>query len=173
MFPLPTSRDKLAALCPDSTSEALSWLVCVVLSLNSLWGDDLFYDGIISECQAGCIRNLEFELGRFLKMELTFEEFFWGKFFQTRSIDYQGEEVKIAKSFQWENISPALPKEIGRVPLREICEHGAKHYVENIDLYLKPRTSWPKLTTPKVMVEDCHWPKVCSQGCFRREYAGS
>lgn len=39
--------------------------------------------------------------------------------FQVRGIDYEGDEVKVAK---W-------PKEIGAVPWREVCCSGCRRYV--------------------------------------------
>ena len=42
MFPLPTSREMLVASFPLLGDDEVAWLLCCVLSLNSLWGDDLF-----------------------------------------------------------------------------------------------------------------------------------
>lgn len=58
-------------------------------------------------------------------------------------------------------IGPALPAEIGVVPLAEVCKWGAKHYVEHFELYLKPRDQWEVVKPPRVMVRDEHWPRVC------------
>ena len=69
-------------------------------------------------------------------MECLVDAFTWPSFFQTRGIDYKGDEVKTARSFSRGNIEPALPHEIGRVPLEEVCTLGARHYVENFDLYV-------------------------------------
>lgn len=36
-------------------------------------------------------------------------------FFKSKGVDYRGEEVKVAQSFSWESILPALPKEVGQL----------------------------------------------------------
>lgn len=42
----------------------------------------------------------------------------------SRSVDYRGEEVRLARTFRWENIEPGLPDCIGSTPLSEVCELG-------------------------------------------------
>ena len=44
-------------------------------------------------------------------------------FFESKTIDYQG-EVKVARRFRWDNIAPSLPAEVGLLDLREFCEQG-------------------------------------------------
>jgi hypothetical protein len=73
-----------------------------------------------------------------------------------------GEEVKVARWFTWGNINPALPKEIGTVPLEEVCELGSRFYVEHFENFLKPEREWVKSRAPRVMVEDHAWGRVCS-----------
>ncbi len=145
LFPLPTSRDILKGLFPDLPDEGLSWLVGVCISLNSLWGCCEFCDKEASLCQRGCLEELVADVKRVLDLTSTIPGFSWKEFFQTRHIDYQGEEVKIAKYFDWDNIRHALPVEIGRVPLSDVCSLGAKHFVDHIDDYIKPRSQWGKV----------------------------
>ena len=45
-----------------------------------------------------------------------------GGIFRVRGIDYRGEEVLSAQSIRWENVAPALPEEVGKVPLGEVVE---------------------------------------------------
>lgn len=162
LFPLPTSRVVLKNLFPNLSDEGLSWLVGVCVSLNSLWGCCEFGDGVVTPCQRRCLMELEKDVNRILQLEMKIPGFSWKEFFQTRHIDYQGEEVKVAKRFCWENIRHALPDEIGRVPLRQVCTQGAKHFVDNIDLFIKPRDLWGKVPKPKVMVADKDWGRVCA-----------
>lgn len=161
LFPLPTSRNTLKDLFPDLAEEGMSWLIGVCVSLNSLWGCCEFCDGVISPCQKGCLVELVKDVERILSLRLVLPGFSWKEFFQTRHIDYQGDEVKIAKRFTWNNIRHALPAEIGRVPLREVCSQGAREFVDNIDLFIKPRDQWDKIPKPKVMVSDGEWSQVC------------
>eukprot|EP00435_Cladocopium_sp_Y103_P046183 s2515_g13.t1 len=93
--------------------------------------------------------------------------FDWDEFFATRGIDYKGDEVKNAKRFSWENIAPALPEEIGMVPLSEVCTQGARFYVENFSMYIKPEHEWILPKPPRVMVSDADWVGVC-EGLVRK-----
>ena len=100
------------------------------------------------------------EVHRLDKVVETVDEFDWTQFFQCRTIDYRGEEVKTAKSFGWANIGPALPKEIRVVPLRDLCEKGCQFYVDHFPEFLKPPAEWPLLKKGRVMVSSDDWPEV-------------
>eukprot|EP00438_Fugacium_kawagutii_P035720 Skav230250 [mRNA] locus=scaffold1520:20627:24494:+ [translate_table: standard] len=80
---------------------------------------------------------------------------------KTKSIDYKGDEVKVARWFEWGNIAPAFPAEIGRVPLADVCERGCREYVLHFDDYLKPKDQWIAFKPPRVMVPDGAWGQVC------------
>eukprot|EP00438_Fugacium_kawagutii_P010787 Skav220899 [mRNA] locus=scaffold3880:174086:177691:+ [translate_table: standard] len=166
MFPLPTSRSVLFGCCDVCDGVEVSWLLCVVLSLNSLWGDELHFDGAPNDVQLTCIKQLLESVRSLVALPQCVEDVDWSTFFQVRSIDYQGEEVKVARWISWESLEPALPAEIGRVPLLDVCTLGCKHYVECIDQFLVPEDEWSLARAPKVMVEDTHWGSVC-QGLVR------
>ena len=161
IFPLPTSRNVLESQCGSLDLDELSWMVALCMGLNSFWGEKIFSEREPSELQSKCLVELSGEVSRMSKVKGDVSSFDWADFFRTRTVDYQGEEVKLAKRFRWQNIAPALPEEIGRVPLEEVCEKGAKYYVENIDLFIKPKDQWGPISYPKVMVEDAHWCEVC------------
>ena len=161
LYPLPTSRDILQSNFKNLDNDELGWLCCLTLGLNSFWGEDLFCESAPNVCQRRCLDLLVKDVVRLRDLTEKVGSFDWKNFFLTRSVDYQGEEVKVALGFQWENVSPALPREIGRVPLEEVCELGCRYYVENFDLFLKDKKLWPPLTYPRVMVRDEHWSKVC------------
>lgn len=161
VFPLPTSRDMIQEAFPSLDTCGVTWMVLVCLGLNSVWGGELFFDGKISQLQMECLRHFGADVGRLCCLESRIGSFNWQEFFSQRSVDYQGEEVKVAKSFRWANIKPALPKEVGRVPLEEVCQFGAKFYVQHFDLYIKAPELWPPLKKPKVMVKDEDWSEVC------------
>ena len=111
--------------------------------------------------QCSCLKELVKDVERFTGIEGEIEDFDWGTFFKSKSVDYRGEEVKEACRFCWDNISPALPKEIGVVALEDACSLGARHYVLHFEQYLKPESEWGEIKSPKVMVEDRDWPGVC------------
>lgn len=161
LFPLPTSRATLSAAYPTLQEEDFSWLVAICVSLNSMWGGDLFFDGEMSHQVKGCVDGLIEDVVRLRDLKGSLELFDWSEFFATRSIDYKGDEVKTAKTFRWENVAPALPAEIGRVPLEEVCTLGAQYYVTHIDQFIGHHFSGELPKPPRVMVADEHWAGVC------------
>ena len=134
--------------------------VCV--SLNALWGRSNFLALEVNSRQKECLGILRGEVERFCRLDLRLSGCNWQEFFRTRAIDYQGDEVRVARWIKWENIMPALPSEIGMVPLEEVCSLGCREYVLSFDSYLKPRSSWELVKAPKVMVEDGAWGELCS-----------
>ena len=162
LFPLPTSKELLQNTFPSLTLDEVSWLLLVHFALNSVWGGELFCQGPVSVAQRSCIQELIVDVKRVCSLEGSLERFDWDSFFKHRSVDYQGEEVKVAKSFRWCNIAPALPKEVASVPLEDVCTFGAKHYVEHFDQYLKDQEDWPPVSKPRVMVADEDWGEVCA-----------
>ena len=161
IFPLPTSRELLESHFDSLGEDDLSWLVSVCMGLNSLWGSFVFCNEKPSSLQLGFLEDLLKDVIRMKEVWGDLDEFDWKEFFRTRTVDYQGEEVKLAKRFKWSNIAPALPVEVGRVPLEDVCEKGAKYYVENVDLFVKPKEQWGPVSYPKVMVDDADWCEVC------------
>ena len=75
----------------------------------------------LSVCKNWCKR-----VKVFCALDLPMETLSWDDLFKVRTVDYMGEEVKVARWFTWGNINPALPKEIGTVPLEEVCELGSR-----------------------------------------------
>ena len=134
----------------------------ICLSLNSVWGCGLCETGPVNDVVMRCLQMLSLDALRFQNMEVLLENFCWEEFFKTRTVDYKGDEVKTARSFCWDNIRHALPDEIGRVPLEEVCTLGARHYVMNFDSFIKPPDQWTLSRPPRVMVGDADWPTVCS-----------
>eukprot|EP00438_Fugacium_kawagutii_P032712 Skav229132 [mRNA] locus=scaffold1875:29835:33416:+ [translate_table: standard] len=162
LFPLPTSRSCYVELGLDFDDEGLSWLQSVCLCLNSLWGEDLFYDGPMNAGQRQCLNGLARDVGRMCDIQETIPELSWGELFKVKSVDYRGEEVKVARYFRWSNVGPALPNDVGSVSLSEVCTLGSKQYVENFDMYLKDRSEWVFSKAPRVMVADEDWADVCT-----------
>ena len=161
MFPLPTSNDSFRTIAADISPEEISWARCVTMSLNSIWGAEIFNDQAPNKVQGECLQGLLKDVRHFCSLDAQVEVVDWSEFFRIRSIDYKGDEVRVARWFSWKNISPALPREIGRVPLEDLCSQGARHYVLNFDHYLRPRDEWGPIPRPKVMVDDCNWGTIC------------
>ena len=112
--------------------------------------------------QALCLKELGSLVKKFCSMSCPLSELSWDDFFLVKGVDYRGEEVKVGRWFQWNNIAPALPAEIGRVPLEEVCSLWCKHYVMHFDDYLKPPNEWHAVRAPRVMVHDSSWGAVCT-----------
>ena len=55
LFPLPTSRELLLELKPDLSVAEIDWVVCVCLSLNSLWGCNVAYRDPPNAGQKRCL----------------------------------------------------------------------------------------------------------------------
>jgi len=161
LFPLPTSSTLLVDIFPDLDALELSWLCCICMSLNSLWGGELLYEGPVQPVAQACLKRLVKDVKRVSYWHCRLEVFDWDAFFSTRGIDYRGDEVKTARDFTWKNISPALPAEIGRVPLADVCTLGAKYYVEHFEFYLRPPERWEVKRVPRVMVPPESWAEVC------------
>lgn len=161
LFPLPASSSLLSESFPQLCPLGVSWLCNVCMGLNSLWGDGLTFEGEITGIVLDCLELIVTDIQRVCSLTGKVDHFDWENFFTTRSIDYKGDEVKTAREFCWSNIAPALPKEIGRVPLSEVCTLGAKHYVENFDCYIRPPHRWERRRAPRVMVPDHAWAEVC------------
>ena len=163
IFPLPSSRSIFLSFDPFMSDEVISWAQCVAFSLNSSWGGEVLVEDSPNVSQRMCLQGILTEVKRFCEIETTIVDLDWKSFFSVRSIDYKGDEVKVARKFCWENISPALPREIGKVPLADVCTLGSKHYVYvlNFDQFLKPVHERRRVKPPRVMVDDANWARVC------------
>eukprot|EP00438_Fugacium_kawagutii_P034498 Skav206642 [mRNA] locus=scaffold5599:32144:35829:- [translate_table: standard] len=161
IFPLPTSRDILASYCKTSPSFVVDWLLAVVLSLNSFWGEELHCDKICNPSQVTVLEGLVNEVKSFCEVPAVVPPLDWEEFLKTKTVDYKGDEVKVAQWFSWKNIYPALPADVGTVPLREVCTLGCQFYVDHFDEFIKPRSEWGHIPRARVMVEDSEWEAVC------------
>ena len=161
IFPLPTSREVLLGFDPVLTEFEVFWCLCVCVGLNSFWGGPLRGPDELNECQKVCLLEILKDVKRFAQLKDEITDINWSEFFSVRSIDYKGDEVKVAKWFTWDNVGPALPREVGVVPLEDVCTYGCRDYVLNFEKYLKPRSEWGAVSSPRVMVSDADWPAVC------------
>lgn len=95
VFPLPTSREHLLGIFPDLAGVELEWLLCVVTSLNSYWGGDVFCDLPPNEIQLKCLRGLVCDVQRLCNLDVTLPSLTWDDFFRVKAIDYKGDEVQV------------------------------------------------------------------------------
>lgn len=160
VFPLPTSNLVLTAAFPTEPPLVIECLVLLTASLNSLNGEGTFGDNKVSPFQRKILCHLLDHCKRVSSWETVQAPGDWESFFQTKSIDYKGEEVLTAQPIQWENIAPALPKEVGSVELSQVVEEGCLHYVQNFTDFLVPEEDQIYTKPPKVHVPSQSWPGV-------------
>ena len=89
------------------------------------------------------------------------------RFFDTKTIDYSGDEVRMAQYLNWTAVSNSLPVGVGNLKLEEFCTLGTRGYVERFEDYLVPVENQRRLKPPKVMVLDGEWDLLC-QGLLQR-----
>ena len=166
VFPLPTSDLMLKAAFPTDSHACVSCLRLLIFSLNSLNGEGLVFDGTVSPFQRKVLGFLMENCRRVATWEVDRLPADWDAFFNAKSVDYKGEEVLMAQPIQWENISPALPTEVGSVDLAQVVEHGCLHYVNNFTDYLLPEADQIYTRPPKVHVPVDEWDRVC-EGLLR------
>ena len=140
IFPLP---DTLAVIqqvlhpCDVAQAKVLR-LLCI--GLNSYFGvPSRARDPLPKACVAA-VKALGHYAGDVCLWEEKFVGVAWEDYMTVKTVDYHGEEVKVAKGFCWSNIEPALPDGIGSIPLGEICELGTRDFVLNFEDYLVRKT---------------------------------
>eukprot|EP00435_Cladocopium_sp_Y103_P041058 s698_g11.t1 len=96
----------------------------------------------------------------------------WENFFRVKGVDYKGDEVLTAQVMRWQNVAPALPQEVGTVPLDDVVDLGSRHYVQNFEDYLLDPHDQVYVKPPRVLVPPEDWFDFCSNllrlGVFSR-----
>ena len=133
----------------------------LVRGLNSLFGVGSDSEKKVSKVQRRILERLRgvlksSSLPRTVLPPLTFAEFF-----TTKGIDYSGEEVRVARSFQWKMIAAAFPEGVGSLDLLSFCEGGTRSYVSDFERFLLPPQDQSLGKTPATMVGQEHWAEVC------------
>eukprot|EP00438_Fugacium_kawagutii_P014128 Skav213974 [mRNA] locus=scaffold2200:265560:270087:+ [translate_table: standard] len=163
VFPLPTALLLLSQCFPEEKEDTLLMLRVVCCSPNSLNGKGVFGTGQVNATQLKILNELRDDCNRVHSWDQRVPLVQWGEFFQVRGVDYKGEEILTARSMQWENVEPALPEEVGAIPLEKVCELGCRHFVENFTDYLVQDESLPPVKPSKVMVPPDQWETFCEK----------
>ena len=162
IFPLPETRQGVLAMLGQDSPFDSGVLVGICRALNSYAGAGRVGDGQRTKAALAALRTLS---GYAITSGLSCEKFDgvqWEQFMAVRSVDYRGEEVKVAKKFSWANIEPALPDAVGTIPLVDVCEGGVLDFVNNFERYLLPSESRVYTKPPRIFVEPESWEQVCS-----------
>ena len=146
------------------------WVFCALVALNYLYchRDATHVKKMpsidITSHQHDLVTNVRSLIKDFISCEVRCPNHVWPSFFKSKQVSYSGEEVHVAHSFCWKNISLALPDKsmIGHAKAVELCDGGVREYLLNEDLMLLPPNEWPQSPAQaKVFVLDEEWPTVC------------
>ena len=162
LFPLPSSPFSLNQLFPRHDQGALLVLRWLVWSLNSLNGEGVEGPEVASEYQQTVLRGLLLDSERAAAWKMEGKVPSWTEFFRVKGVDYKGEEVLTAQEMRWENVAPALPREVGTVPLESVVELGCKHYVLHFEDYLLDPEDQVAVRPPRVLVPPDNWREFCA-----------
>lgn len=159
LFPLPVPEGG------DGASHGQSFLTALTSSLNSLNGQGLH--GTKTAASDRVLKRLTRVLREteFLHQPLPTMDF--KEFFQTRGVDYQGEEVKLARRISWEEVRHSLPDQVAMLDIRDFCHGGVLHYVTHFEEYLVASEDQVIGRTPDVMIQEGQWPTIV-QGLLER-----
>ena len=168
VFPLPETFAVLSSLCSQLSEHETHMLQYVCMALNSYYGTGGLRSPPFPRAMLSAVATLGSLVTDCDLVSKKLEGLRWERYMECRSVDYRGEEVKVAKAFSWENIEPSLPDGIGSIPLQEICELGTLDYVMNFERYLLPSDSQVYTKPPRVLVADHSWEQVC-KGLMAKE----
>eukprot|EP00435_Cladocopium_sp_Y103_P041108 s1479_g11.t1 len=155
IFPLPLGE--IPGIHPDKAP----WMCAILQALNSLCGCAGTKTLRATEVQKSLILSLAGFLENMWSLKEQVPSTTFGELFDVVGVDYRGEEIKLARSFNWACIAGALPKEVGTLDLSSFCSEGCRHYVDNFEMYLLPGESQILGRPPRVMVRDPDWFGVC------------
>ena len=162
LFPLPSSPELYSRLFPHSRKMVRGFLrALLVWSLNSLNGEGETNSQEVSDYQRSVLEGLLLDCERVSEWICEALPLDWDSFFRVKGVDYKGDEVQVAQSMSWENVSPALPREVGGVNLEDVVELGSKHYVLNFEDYLLDERDQRRCKAPRVMVPPDNWSVFC------------
>ena len=159
IFPLP------AAEFVDGLPNHDKFLQGLIVSLNHLYGVPHAVRGTKTSRLA--VENLKGAMDRASILNAEIPPLNFTEFFATRSLDYCGEEIKVARTLRWENIALSLPNEVGQLDIRDFCQGGVAEYVNNFEHYLIPTDEMVLGKPPRVIVEPENWDEI-AEGLIQR-----
>ena len=156
IFPLPLG------VYPNISSEQQGWLIAILRGLNSLYGCAKPSPDPPSELQRNLVSGLLPFLDRMLNWSEEVPPMDLDELFRYKGVDYRGEEVKLAKAFEWNQIEGALPDGVGTLKLEEFFLAGCRHFVEDFTRFLVAPEQQQLGRTPRVMVAPEKWEEIAS-----------
>ena len=156
LFPLPVSR------CVEFSSKHPTFLRCLASSLNSLCGVEEAARTRHSEAAVRVMKSLGQLVDELPYMDESLPDLDFDSFFMNKKVDYEGEEISVAKTLTWRSISPSLPDEVGQLFLRDYCEGGVLHFIDHFEQYLMAPEDRCVSKPPRVFVEDSEWEELAT-----------
>ena len=149
LMPLPVPQDDLR-------------LAAMVASVNHLGSWNSPPPGReTSDLQRSALKNLSELLCRHGMWNIGEHDICFDDFFKRKSVDYLGDEVKVAMTMNWQAICDSFPPEVGCLELERFCRLGTLEYASKFEDYLLPPEDWKYVKPPRVMVEKDGWPELC------------
>ena len=147
------------------------YLEAMIRGLNLLAGSRSRSKGLPKKVGRELVLQLE---GVLIESELLKEK--WDhlpfqEFFRAKTLDYSGEEVKVARRFNWQMVEAALPEGVGSLRLTDFCAQGTLEYVLNFEKCLLPPQDQLIGKAPAIMVDQSDWAEVC-RGLVARGVCG-
>ena len=149
IFPLPVSGHPMVA------APGTEFLRVVAACLNSMHGVPNSDRGRPSSLRA--MKRLQRVLDTSAIMMEPLGDVDFEQLFSVKGVDYQGEEIRLARRVEWESIEASLPEHVGKLDLRDFCEGGVLHYVTHFEEFLLPLHDQTIGKPPRVFVDDCSW----------------
>ena len=137
------------------------WLQAILLALNSLYGESQPTADRPTVVQQKMVEGIMDFLNRCCNWVDRVPQSNFADLFQVKGIDYRGEEVQLARYFNWSCIEAALPSEVGTLNLVDFCTGGCKSFIEDFSKFLLPEEIQQISRPPRIMVEDKDWFEVC------------
>ena len=130
----------------------------IVRGLNSMHGDEQFSKG--NEASRQVLKRLKGMIEKSAILDEPVPEVSFPGFFKNKGINYFGEEIHVAKKIRWECIAPSLPEQVGTLDIRDFCDAGILHYINNFEDFLIDVEKQVMGKTPSVMVDADQWEPV-------------
>eukprot|EP00435_Cladocopium_sp_Y103_P010308 s267_g2.t1 len=154
LFPLP------AVDITDGSPRRQFYLKAMAEALNSLTGLAASCMGRGTPTSVRAMKRLRDLVGDSDLLDETVPELDFASFFETRSVDYAGDEIKLARTLNWESISPSLPNEVGKLHLRDFCSGGVLHYIDRFEEFLVDEELRSIGKCPRVMCDAHEWDRL-------------
>eukprot|EP00435_Cladocopium_sp_Y103_P073592 s436_g44.t1 len=154
IFPLPLGD------YPDVHPEKRPWLKAVLLALNSYAGVDQAATTAPTAMQKRVVSTVLGFLDRLWCWSEVVPKLAFEDLFRVKGVDYRGEEVKLARSFNWECIAAAFPPEVATLNIEDFCTGGCLTYVGDFENFLLPQDQQAVGRPPRTMVHNDDWEEV-------------